>query len=71
MFDQPLSEGTLPDTLSRSPVAEFESVSLCLTTCHLAAAFFQVVVESNEVSPQTPSSSPDSAVLAAACYAYK
>jgi len=51
-----------PHIQSKPPLAQLEAISSCLitsyvreeTNTHLAATSFQVVVESNKVSPQPP-----------------
>ncbi|KAK4818296.1 hypothetical protein QYF61_010438 [Mycteria americana] len=62
MLDNPFSEVTFPNIQSKPPLAQLEAISSCPITCylgeetdpHLSTASFQVVVESNKVSPQPP-----------------
>ncbi|KAK4827917.1 hypothetical protein QYF61_022365, partial [Mycteria americana] len=62
MLDNPFSEVTFPNIQSKPPLAQLEAISSCPITCylgeetdpHLSTASFQVVVESDEVSPQPP-----------------
>ncbi|KAK4827063.1 hypothetical protein QYF61_013704, partial [Mycteria americana] len=62
MLDNPLGEEKFPNIQSKPPLAQLEAISSCPITCylgeetdpHLSTASFQVVVESNEVSPQPP-----------------
>lgn len=59
VFDNPLHEEILPNTLSNLPLVQLETASSRSITCHLrketnillAATYFRLV-ESNEVSPQ-------------------
>ncbi|KAK4823924.1 hypothetical protein QYF61_008310 [Mycteria americana] len=60
MLDNPFSEVKFPNTQSKPPLVQLEAISSCPityylgeeTNTHLATASFQVVVESNKVSPQ-------------------
>ncbi|KAK4830681.1 hypothetical protein QYF61_012850, partial [Mycteria americana] len=60
MLDNPFGEEIVPNTQSKPPLAQLEAISSRPITCylgeetdpHLATASFQVVVESNTVSPQ-------------------
>ncbi|KAK4830406.1 hypothetical protein QYF61_010937 [Mycteria americana] len=62
MLDNPFSEEKFPNIQSKPPLAQLEAVSSCPITCylgeetdpHLSTTSFQVVVESNKVSPQPP-----------------
>ena len=62
MLDNPFGEEILPNIQSKLPLVQLEAVSSHSITCslgqepntHLATASFQVVVESNKVSPQPP-----------------
>ncbi|KAK4828042.1 hypothetical protein QYF61_023080, partial [Mycteria americana] len=62
MLDNPFSEETFPNTQSKPPLVQLEAISSCPITCylveetdpHLSTTSFQVVVESNKVSPQPP-----------------
>ncbi|KAK4828797.1 hypothetical protein QYF61_000854, partial [Mycteria americana] len=62
MLDNPLGEEKFPNIQSKPPLAQLEAISSCPITCylgeetdpHLSTTSFQVVVESNEVSPQPP-----------------
>ncbi|KAK4814498.1 hypothetical protein QYF61_020860 [Mycteria americana] len=62
MLDHPFSEVKFPNIQSKPPLAQLEAISSRPTTCylgeetdpHLSTTFFQVVVESNKVSPQPP-----------------
>ncbi|KAK4833008.1 hypothetical protein QYF61_027110 [Mycteria americana] len=62
MLDNPFSEEKFPNIQSKPPLAQLEAISSCPITCylgeetnpHLSTTSFQVVVESNEVSPQPP-----------------
>ncbi|KAK4832495.1 hypothetical protein QYF61_023542 [Mycteria americana] len=62
MLDNPFSEEEFPNIQSKPPLAQLEAISSCPVTCylgeetdpHLSTASFQVVVESDEVSPQPP-----------------
>ncbi|KAK4818842.1 LOW QUALITY PROTEIN: hypothetical protein QYF61_020061 [Mycteria americana] len=62
MLDNPFSEVKFPNTQSKPPLAQLEAISSCPITCylgeetdpHLSTTSFQVVVESNKVSPQPP-----------------
>ncbi|KAK4831319.1 hypothetical protein QYF61_016808 [Mycteria americana] len=62
MLDNPLGEEKFPNIQSKPPLAQLEAISSCPITCylgeetdpHLSTASFQVVVESDEVSPQPP-----------------
>ncbi|KAK4821436.1 hypothetical protein QYF61_020019 [Mycteria americana] len=62
MLDNPLGEVKFPHIQSKPPLAQLEAISSCPITCylgeetdpHLSTTSFQVVVESDEVSPQPP-----------------
>ncbi|KAK4819967.1 hypothetical protein QYF61_016121 [Mycteria americana] len=62
MLDNPFSEVKSPNIQSKPPLAQLEAISSCTITCyfgeetdpHLATPSFQVVVESDKVSPQPP-----------------
>ncbi|KAK4818248.1 hypothetical protein QYF61_009423 [Mycteria americana] len=62
MLDNPFSEVKFPNIHSKPPLAQLEAISSCPITCylgeetdpHLSTTSFQVVVESNKVSPQPP-----------------
>ncbi|KAK4807092.1 hypothetical protein QYF61_018433 [Mycteria americana] len=62
MLDNPFSEEKFPNIQSKPPLAQLEAISSCPITCylgeetdpHLSTASFQVVVESDKVSPQPP-----------------
>ncbi|KAK4811013.1 LOW QUALITY PROTEIN: hypothetical protein QYF61_015717 [Mycteria americana] len=62
MLDNPLGEEKFPNIQSKPPLAQLEAISSCPITCylgeetdpHLSTTSFQVVVESDEVSPQPP-----------------
>ncbi|KAK4818295.1 hypothetical protein QYF61_010437 [Mycteria americana] len=62
MLDNPFSEVTFPNIQSKPPLAQLEAISSCPITCylgeetdpHLSTTSFQVVVESDKVSPQPP-----------------
>ena len=62
MLDNPFSEEIFPNIQSEPPLAQLEAVSSRPITCylgketntHLVTTFFQVVVESEKVSPQPP-----------------
>ncbi|KAK4831631.1 hypothetical protein QYF61_018571 [Mycteria americana] len=62
MLDNPFSEVKFPNTQSKPPLAQLEAISSCPIICylgketdpHLSTTSFQVVVESDEVSPQPP-----------------
>ena len=62
MLDNPFGEETLPNIRSKSPLVQLEAIASHAITCylgketdtHLATAYFEVVVESNKVSPQPP-----------------
>ncbi|KAK4817319.1 hypothetical protein QYF61_009172 [Mycteria americana] len=62
MLDNPLGEEKFPNIQSKPPLAQLEAISSCTITCylgeetdpHLSTTSFQVVVESDEVSPQPP-----------------
>ncbi|KAK4810193.1 hypothetical protein QYF61_010966 [Mycteria americana] len=63
MLDNPFSEVKFPNIQFKPPLAQLEAISSCPISCylgeetdpHLSTASFQVVVESDEVSPQPPS----------------
>ncbi|KAK4811173.1 hypothetical protein QYF61_019804 [Mycteria americana] len=62
MLDNPFSEVTFPNIQSKPPLVQLEALSSCAIICywgeetdtHLSTTSFQVVVESNKVSPQPP-----------------
>ncbi|KAK4829773.1 hypothetical protein QYF61_006572 [Mycteria americana] len=62
MLDNPFSEEKFPNIQSKPPLAQLEAISSRPITCylgeetdpHLSTTSFQVVVESDEVSPQPP-----------------
>ncbi|KAK4822882.1 hypothetical protein QYF61_021101 [Mycteria americana] len=62
MLDNPFSEIKFPNIQSKPPLAQLEAISSCPILCylgeetdpHLSTTSFQVVVESNKVSPQPP-----------------
>ncbi|KAK4816046.1 hypothetical protein QYF61_011054 [Mycteria americana] len=62
VLENPFSEDIFPNTQSKPPLVQLEAVSSRPITCylgeetdpHLATTSFQVVVESNKVSPQPP-----------------
>ncbi|KAK4810060.1 hypothetical protein QYF61_007224 [Mycteria americana] len=62
MLDNPFSEVKFPNVQSKPPLAQLEAISSCPVTCylgeetdpHLYTTPFQVVVESNKISPQPP-----------------
>ncbi|KAK4824504.1 hypothetical protein QYF61_015902 [Mycteria americana] len=62
VLDNPLGEEKFPNIQSKPPLAQLEDISSCPITCylgeetdpHLSTTSFQVVVESDEVSPQPP-----------------
>ncbi|KAK4827372.1 hypothetical protein QYF61_017310 [Mycteria americana] len=62
MLDNPFSEVKFPNIQSKPPLAQLEAISSCPITCylgeetdpHLSTTSFQVVVESDKVSPQPP-----------------
>ncbi|KAK4811274.1 hypothetical protein QYF61_023326 [Mycteria americana] len=62
MLDNPFSEEKFPNIQSKPPLAQPEAISSPPITCylgeetdpHLSTTSFQVVVESNKVSPQPP-----------------
>ncbi|KAK4824387.1 LOW QUALITY PROTEIN: hypothetical protein QYF61_014047 [Mycteria americana] len=62
MLDNTFSEVKFPNIQSKPPLAQLEAISSCPITCylgeeadpHLSTTSFQVVVESNKVSPQPP-----------------
>ncbi|KAK4808540.1 hypothetical protein QYF61_009843, partial [Mycteria americana] len=59
MLDNPFSEEKFPNIQTKPPLAQLETISSCPITCylgketdtHLTATSFQVVVESDKVSP--------------------
>ncbi|KAK4820816.1 hypothetical protein QYF61_007210 [Mycteria americana] len=63
MLDNPFSEEKFPNIQSKPPLAQLEAISSHPITCylgeetdpHLSTTSFQVVVESNKVSPESPS----------------
>ncbi|KAK4807134.1 hypothetical protein QYF61_018475 [Mycteria americana] len=62
MLDNPFSEEIFPNIQSKPPLVQLEAISSRPITCylgeetdpHLSTTSFQVVVESNKVSPQPP-----------------
>ncbi|KAK4817034.1 hypothetical protein QYF61_026040 [Mycteria americana] len=62
MLDNPFSEEKFPNIQSKPPLAQLEAISSCPMACylgeetdpHLSTTSFQVVVESDKVSPQPP-----------------
>ncbi|KAK4806962.1 hypothetical protein QYF61_027329 [Mycteria americana] len=62
MLDNPFSEEKFPNIQSKPPLAQLEGISSRPITCylteetdtHLSTTSFQVVVDSNKVSPQPP-----------------
>ncbi|KAK4815867.1 hypothetical protein QYF61_009918 [Mycteria americana] len=62
MLDNPLSEEKFLNIQSKPPLAQLEAISSCPITCylgeetdpHLSTTSFQVVEESDKVSPQPP-----------------
>jgi len=62
MLDNPFGEVIFPNIQSKPPLVQLGAVSSCPVTCylgeetatHLTTTAFQVVVESNKVSPQPP-----------------
>ncbi|KAK4814248.1 hypothetical protein QYF61_012744, partial [Mycteria americana] len=62
MLDNPFSEVKFPNIQSKPPLVQLEAISSCPITCylgeetnpHLSTTSFQVVVESDKVSPQPP-----------------
>lgn len=59
---QPFPDKILPDSKSKTPLAQPEAVALCTVSCHqrkqihsLLATFFQVLVDSNKISPHSAS----------------
>ncbi|KAK4810751.1 LOW QUALITY PROTEIN: hypothetical protein QYF61_007725 [Mycteria americana] len=62
MLDHPFSKEIFPNIQSKPPLAQLKAVSSCPITCylgeetdpHLSTTSFQVVVESDKVSPQPP-----------------
>ncbi|KAK4827827.1 hypothetical protein QYF61_021911 [Mycteria americana] len=62
MLDNPFSEVEFPNIQSKPPLVQLEAISSCPITCylgeetdpHLSTTSFQVVVESDKVSPQPP-----------------
>ncbi|KAK4829474.1 hypothetical protein QYF61_004764 [Mycteria americana] len=62
MLDNPFSEVKFPNIQSKPPLAQLETISSCPITCylgeetdpHLSTTSFQVVEESEKVSPQPP-----------------
>ncbi|KAK4815973.1 hypothetical protein QYF61_010841 [Mycteria americana] len=62
MLDNPLGEEKFPNIQSKPPLAQLEAISSCPITCylgeetdpHLSTTSFQVVEESDKVSPQPP-----------------
>ncbi|KAK4826053.1 hypothetical protein QYF61_004168 [Mycteria americana] len=61
-FDNPFGEEIFPNTQSKHPLVQLEAISSCHMACylqeetntHLSTTSFQVVVESDKVSPQPP-----------------
>ncbi|KAK4806827.1 hypothetical protein QYF61_005623 [Mycteria americana] len=62
MLDHPFGEEIFPNIQSKPPLVQLEAISSCPIACylgeetdnHLATTSFQVVVESDTVSPQPP-----------------
>ncbi|KAK4816070.1 hypothetical protein QYF61_011294, partial [Mycteria americana] len=62
VLDNPFTEEIFPNIQSKPPLAQLEAISSCPITCylgketdpHLSTTSFQVVVESDKVSPQPP-----------------
>ncbi|KAK4825904.1 hypothetical protein QYF61_003399 [Mycteria americana] len=62
MLDNPFSEVKFPNIQSKPPLAQLEAISSCPIACylgeetdpHLSTTSFQVVVESEKVSPEPP-----------------
>ncbi|KAK4824605.1 hypothetical protein QYF61_016874 [Mycteria americana] len=62
MLDNTFSKEIFPNIQSKPPLAQLEAISSCPITCylgeetntHLATTSFQVVVESDKVSPEPP-----------------
>ncbi|KAK4810615.1 hypothetical protein QYF61_007352 [Mycteria americana] len=62
MLHNPFSEVKFPNIQSKPPLVQLEAISSCPITCylgeetnpHLSTTSFQVVVESDKVSPQPP-----------------
>ncbi|KAK4820115.1 hypothetical protein QYF61_020347, partial [Mycteria americana] len=62
MLDNPFGEEIFPNIQSKPPLAQLEAISSCPMACylgeetdpHLSTASFQVVVETDKVSPQPP-----------------
>ena len=62
MLDNPFGEEVFPNIQSKPPLVQLEAVSSHPITCylgeetntHLATTSFQVVIESDKVSPQAP-----------------
>ncbi|KAK4823264.1 hypothetical protein QYF61_000231 [Mycteria americana] len=62
MLENPFSEEKFPNTQSKPPLVQLETISSCPITCylgeetdpHLSTTSFQVVVEGDKVSPQPP-----------------
>ncbi|KAK4814532.1 hypothetical protein QYF61_022021 [Mycteria americana] len=62
MLDNPLGEEKFPNIQAKPPLVQLEAISSCPITCylgeetdpHLSTTSFQVVVESEKVSPQPP-----------------
>ncbi|KAK4815879.1 hypothetical protein QYF61_009930 [Mycteria americana] len=62
MLDNPLGEEKFPNIQSKPPLAQLEAISSCPITCYLgeetdpylSTTSFQVVEESDKVSPQPP-----------------
>ncbi|KAK4830766.1 hypothetical protein QYF61_013255 [Mycteria americana] len=62
MLDNPFSEVRFPNIQSKPPLVQLEAISSCPVSCyvgeetdpHLSTTSFQVVVESDKVSPQPP-----------------
>ncbi|GAB0191434.1 hypothetical protein GRJ2_001608700 [Grus japonensis] len=62
MLDNPFGEEIFPNIQSKPPLTQLEAISSSPVTCylaeetntHLATTSFQVVVESEKVSPQPP-----------------
>lgn len=62
MFDNPFLQGVYPNMQSKSPLVQLQANCSCFITCYLeeeanhqlATPSFQVFVESDKVSPETP-----------------
>ncbi|KAK4818760.1 hypothetical protein QYF61_018932 [Mycteria americana] len=71
VLDNPFREVKFPNIQSKPPLAQLEAISSCPITCylgeetdpHLSTTSFQVVVESDKVSPQPPFLQPKQSQL--------